>query len=135
MKTSEARALPRVHESQLGRYAQEDPTIAVAVPPGDYTLLDGVVQAPGVRGGQPYAAIGFVSGDSTNFVGLRKFRGYGTVGGETKAVVEQPSIPGGVVNFLKTSPQIVVLKTETVTVDRYGEPGTISANYPIWKQK
>jgi hypothetical protein len=127
-------ALPEVHESQIGRYGQEDPSTPIAVPAGEYTLVNKVVQAPAiVKGGNTWAAIGFMVGDSIYPVGLRKFRGYGTIGGVTTTVVTQPAIKGGLTAFLKTNPKVRVVKTETVSVDRYQEDGVVNSNYPIWE--
>ena len=137
MKRSELATRKRVHKSQIGRYGQEDPTVAVSVPEGDYELFPEVIEEPGINGGRPYHAVAFVSGDSAFAVGLRKFRGFGYVDKEEVELVSQPKLGKSLVDFLATSPKVRVLGTQTHEVDLFGSTLTptekVKTNFPVWK--
>lgn len=138
MKTSEANAMPNVHRSNYGRMGQADPSVAMSVPVGVYKVGRNVKQAPPiVKGGNPYNAIQLIDGDSSYFVGLSKFRGYGWLNKKLTKLVETGNMKD-LESFLVSEPTIEVTASQAVEVDRYNpgpeETATVTSNFPIWKQ-
>jgi hypothetical protein len=138
MKKELLSTLKKVHKSDIGRFGQEDPTTGQLVPPGIYDLdIDIRENILDIEGARPYLAVVFKSDDAIYPVGLRKFRGYGTVGKALMQVVKTPAIQGNLADWLAAGRKVRVVSNESVEVDRYqpanGESQTVKATYAVWE--